>query len=201
MMKITCLAGVALLGVAIAALALLRAWPPATSADVASWGQAVSTSAAVVVALFVAAWQHEMLRRREVILNLQEKADQCETAYQLASYVELVCKKVLDHLADNHHPDRTYLTNAAGELEAMGVAFDKYRPAEFGTYQQLQPLLSMMAARAALQRHLERALLRMDSIPVRNELLTSFQGAVESIEANVARLKVGADRAAGAVVR
>jgi hypothetical protein len=195
MMKISWLAGIALLIVAAASVALLRCWPPTSSADVASWGQAVSTTAAVVVALFVAAWQHEMQREREAGAMLRDKAPQCETAYQLAGYVETVCKKVLGSLKESHHPDRVYLTDAAGEFEAIGVAFEKYRPADFGTYEQLKPLVAIMAARAALLRHLERALSRMDAQAVRNELLASFDGAVKSIEENVAKLKVSADLA------
>lgn len=170
-------------------------WPVKGSADAAAWAQGISTSLAVIAALFVPAWQRLDARERDLKQRDVDSADRTETAFQLAFYVDTVCKKVLRHCQAEHHPDRNYLTNAAGELEAIGAAFDKYRPSDFSTYSELKPLISVMAARAALERHLLRALDRMDVQAVSTELLGAYKGAEDSIEGDVRSLRSAAENA------
>ena len=190
-----------LLALLVLSLVLLWLWPPGSSSEVAAWAQAVTTGAAVFAALFIGVWQHEAQRARDELSRRQLRANQTETAFQLASYVQSVCNKVIGYVSDKTFdpPDPLFLMNAAGELDAIGVAFQNYHPDDFGTYAQLQPLVGVMAARSALARQLEWALAKAYKDNVAGAVSVGFQGAIESIDANVAKLRLAADAATAEV--
>ncbi|MFC5498164.1 hypothetical protein ACFPOE_11510 [Caenimonas terrae] len=196
-------AGIWMLGVLLAFFVLLfvvflLVWPPTTSGDVATWAQAVSTTAAVVVALFVALWQQDAARNREETLRLKAKADRCEAAFQLGHYIRTVADKVIAHTS-RQVATRVYLTNAAGELDAIGVALDKYNPADFASYRELKPLIALMSARAAMLQQLNHALVGVDANNVSAALEGAFRGFIENIKSNVEEMKVLADEAKAAI--
>jgi hypothetical protein len=167
---------------------------PGDPADGAAWAQAISSVAAIAAALFVVIWQHHLQVMRDEASRKQARAERLEAAFQLGEYVRVVAVKVIKH-ASGKNADRIYLTNAAGELQAIGTALGKYHPADFYGYRELKSLMAVMSATAALAQQLEHALTIHDPYAASAMLHQGFGGAIENLTANARELKEVADEA------
>jgi hypothetical protein len=160
---------------------LWRTFQPSSAQDGAAWAQAISSVAAVAAALFVVIWQHHLQTAREEQARKQARAERFEAAFQLGEYLRVVADKVINH--------------AAGELQAIGVALEKCHPADFASYRELKPLVAVMSATSALHQQLKHAMTMGDAHGASALLTAGFGGALESIVANVADLRLVADEA------
>lgn len=177
-----------LVAMGAAGLLLWRRGHPVTSADYAAWVLAITLGGAVVAMFLIVLWQHQLQEHRQVRAADQLRASRAEAAYQLASYVEVVCKKVIEHTADMQ-ADRAYLTTAAGELQSIGASLERYDPVDFPTYGELRPLTAVIAARAALSQQLSSVLAATDSQALAAELNCGFTSAIGGITKDVAALQ------------
>lgn len=139
----------ALLVVVLTVLWMLVGWPPTGSADMAAWAQALTTAAALIVALFMPVWQHHRELQQRDAEQRRTRALQLESAFQLGHAVQGVCEKVKAHCAHTI-PSSTFFRNAVGELHALRAMLDKFRPDHFDGYKELEPAVSVMSAADAL---------------------------------------------------
>lgn len=190
----------ALLAVVFVVLCMIVVWPPSSSTDMAAWAQALTTAAALVVALFIPLHQHERDRTERAANVAREKATQLESAFQLGIGTLSLCEKVLAD-AELERADSRYLRTALGEAMSLRAMLDKFELRHFDGFEELEPAVSVMAAADAMAVHLRESAARADSIQQKGYLKHALSPMVESLREKVGKLKGVADDAGQAAAK
>lgn len=126
---------------------------------------------------------------------LKARADRFESLYQLSSYCLTVAREVLDRVKGVAIPDVGLLVKCLGQLEAIGLAFSKYDVTDFGSYNELKPLMVVISARNAIQSNLEGAIRKTEHQVIGKFLQRELEKIIPALEEELAPLRKLADDA------
>lgn len=132
-------------------------WPPASAPDAAAWAQAITSAAAVVVALSVVFWQNGFEERRRRVAARSARIARLESIYQLACYVETVANKLVSETRGIPSPNPFVIESGHAECVAAGAALSKYIPEHFTTYDELEPFIRATAVQKAVEHYTQQA--------------------------------------------